>query len=133
MTMMDMDTFKCLRCGDYWASNCGPREHFELITRFCPVCIQIVSAAHLDLADPPTPQPQRRKMTDDMSTVFDLDRGFKIKVRNKKWFCYAPRHSGVGKRSTARQGWWYPASGRERAQLQIRDWMTEQELTACEQ
>lgn len=126
MDNTDISTLRCLRCGNYWGSNCGPEENFKFITRFCPICVQIVSDSHLDLAPPPPPINPRRPMTTDMFAVYELDRGFKIKCRGKKWSCYAPRHSGVGERSTARQGWWYPATGREAAKRMVQLWMLEQ-------
>lgn len=134
MDNTDITTMRCRRCGIYWASNCGPEENFKFISILCPTCVQIVSDSHLDLAPPPPPKPQRRPLVDDIAVVYDLElRGFKIKYLKRRWYCYAPRNSGVGEKPTARQGWWYRVPSREAAKIQIRSWIQQQDALSAAQ
>lgn len=35
----DLTGCLCIRCGQFWATNAGPRENFSLVTKFCPDCV----------------------------------------------------------------------------------------------
>lgn len=35
----DLTSCLCIRCGQFWATNAGPRENFSLATKFCPDCV----------------------------------------------------------------------------------------------
>jgi hypothetical protein len=39
----------CMRCGQFWASNAGPREHFSVISKFCPDCVAKLPALRFEL------------------------------------------------------------------------------------
>jgi hypothetical protein len=32
---------RCIRCGKWWTHNAG-KQHFAVITTFCPTCIPLV-------------------------------------------------------------------------------------------
>jgi hypothetical protein len=34
----DLTGCLCIRCGQFWATNAGPRDNFALVTKFCPDC-----------------------------------------------------------------------------------------------
>lgn len=33
---------QCMRCGNYWMNNAGPREHFSTATKICPECVALL-------------------------------------------------------------------------------------------
>lgn len=35
----DLTGCLCNRCGQFWATNAGPRDNFSLVTKFCPDCV----------------------------------------------------------------------------------------------
>ena len=30
---------QCIRCGQFWSNNAGPRDNFSVVTKMCPECI----------------------------------------------------------------------------------------------
>jgi hypothetical protein len=36
-----MNTARCVRCGSYWSFNSGPIANFEVISRWCPDCVEV--------------------------------------------------------------------------------------------
>lgn len=58
----------------------------------------------------------------------ELDRGFKIREWDDGlWAAYAPQGSDSGYYSTEKQGHWYAAGTRERAESMVRVWILHQD------
>lgn len=36
-----MNAYVCTRCGHYWTTNCGARDSFSVVSKYCPDCIEL--------------------------------------------------------------------------------------------